>query len=215
MKLCKNQLQSTLRLFLLVAGLSQLIVGCHTVVTRSTKAAGVNLLQYHTFHFAEAKQPSDLRFFTPTNEALVKAAIRTELEKRGLRMAESADVEVCVYLKTNSRTFDDRNPSFEMGSLGLDLTSYYGLLYESDWGTHDVIAYQVGTLVVHAVDVKENRKVWEGVATGVLYRKSSEKQIETRVHESVSGMFKDFPGLIRSSHPKLFTTISRDPSSNY
>jgi len=169
------------------------MVGCRTVETRSDKAVGVDLLQYQTFDFAEAQQPSDLRYFTPTNEALVKAAIRTELEQRGLLMAEPADLKVCVYLKTKTKTFDDTNPSIETGALGFDLATYYGLLYENDWGTQGVAAYQVGTLVVHAVDVTQNRKVWEGIATGVLFPNPPEKQIEARIHEAVSGMFKDFP----------------------
>src|SRR5258708_10082682 len=148
------------RLLLLLGVVSQFMVGCGTVETRSDKAAGVNLLQYHTFDFAEAKHPSDMRFFTPTNEARVKAAIRTELEKRGLCLAEPPDLKVCVYLKTKTRTFDEANPSVETGSLESDLMTYYGLLYDHDLGAQDVVAYQIGTLVVHAVDVKQNRKVW-------------------------------------------------------
>ena len=186
---------NTLELLLLLGALSQLMVGCGTLETSSRKAGGVNLLQYHTFDFAEAKHPSDLRFFTPTNEARVKAAIRTELEKRGLRLAEPADLKVCVYLKTKTKTFDKENPSVETGSLRSDLMTYYGLLYENDWGIQDVVAYDIGTLVVHAVDVKQNRKVWEGIATGVLYRNPPEKQIEARIHEAVSGMFRDFPSV--------------------
>src|SRR5712671_937641 len=84
----KKDMPNTLQLLLLLGALSQLMVGCGTLETSSRKAGGVNLLQYHTFDFAEAKHPSDLRFFTPTNEARVKAAIRTELEKRGLYLAE-------------------------------------------------------------------------------------------------------------------------------
>src|SRR5438270_2452052 len=187
-------MQSALRLLVLLGILCQLEVGCGTVGTRSDKAAGVNLLQYHTFDFAEARQASDLRFFTPTNEARVKAAIRTELEKRGLRLAEPADLKVCVYLKTETRTFA-ANPSVETGSPRSDLMTYYGLLYENDWGTQDVVAYDLGTLVVHAVDVKQNRKVWEGIATGVLDRNPPDKQVEARIHEAVSGMFRDFPSV--------------------
>src|SRR6266581_229918 len=107
--------QSALRLLLLLGAVSQLVFGCGTIETRSDKAAGVNLLQYHTFEFAEAKQASDLRFFTLTNEARVKAAIRIELEKRGLRLAEPADLKVCVYLKTKTKTFDEANPPLESG----------------------------------------------------------------------------------------------------
>src|SRR5438105_5454720 len=117
-----------LQLLLLSGVLSQLVVGCGTVETRSNKAAGVNLLQYHTFDFAEAKRASDLRFFTPTNEARVKAAIWSELEKRGLRRAEPPDLKICVYLKTKTKTFDEANPSVETGSLESDLMTYYGLL---------------------------------------------------------------------------------------
>ena len=84
-----------------------MVVGCGTLETRSQKAVGVNLLQYHTFDFAEAKHPSDLSYFTPTNEARVKAAIRSELEKRGLRSAEPPDLKICVYLKTKTKTFDE------------------------------------------------------------------------------------------------------------
>src|SRR6267142_2443981 len=189
----KKDMPNTLQLLLLLGVLSELVVGCGTVKTRSHKAAGVNLLQYHTFDFAEAKDQSDFHFFTPTNEARVKAAIRGELEKRGLRLAGPPDLKVCVYLKTKTKTFDEANPSLETGSLGSDLMTYYGLLYDNDWGTQDVVSYQVGTLVVHAVDVRRNRKVWEGIATGVLYRHPPEKQIEVRIHEAVSGMFKDFP----------------------
>ncbi len=182
-----------MHLLLLLGVLSQLALGCGTVKTRSDKAAGVNFLQYHTFDFAEVKHPSDPRFFSPTNEARVRAAIRTELEKRGLRLDEPADLKVCVYLKTKTKTFNEANPLLETGSFESDLMTYYGLLYNNDWGTQQVVAYQLGTLVVHAVDVKQNRKVWEGIAIGVLERNPPEKQIEARIHEAVSGMFSDFP----------------------
>src|SRR5207248_9975600 len=89
------------------------------------------------------------------------AAIRSELEKRGLRLAEPPDLKICVYLKTKTKTFDEAIPSVETGSLESDLMTYYGLLCHNDRGAQDVVAYQVGTLVVHAVDVKQNRKVWE------------------------------------------------------
>jgi hypothetical protein len=175
--------------------LSQLMAGCATVDAKSRKAEGVNLSQYRTFDFAEANHPSDTRFFTPANEARVKAAIRTQLEKRGLRLAEPADLQFCVYLKTITRKIDKANPSVDSGSLGSDLRTYYGLKYDNSWGAQNVVDYPEGTLVVQAVDVKTNRKVWEGITTGVLYRDRPEKQVEARIGEAVAGMFKDFPAV--------------------
>src|SRR4051812_43994511 len=66
----------------------QFVLGCGALDIQSRKAPGVNLSQYRTFNFAEARHLSDVRFFTLENEGRVKAAIRTELEERGLRLAK-------------------------------------------------------------------------------------------------------------------------------
>jgi len=184
---------SSVLLLLILGAFSQLLLGCGTLKTNSNKAPGIDLSQYHTFDFAQTKEPSGLRFFTPKNEARLKAAIQLELEKRGLRRAGPGDLSFCMYLKTKTKTLDRSNPVIASGSLGADLSAYYGLLYDNSWGTQNLVAYPVGTLVVQAVDVKQNRKVWEGIATGVLYRDLTDKQIEARIHEAVSGMFKNFP----------------------
>jgi hypothetical protein len=178
---------------LLLGALSQLTLGCSTIATSSSKATGVDLAQYRTFEFAEAQYPSDLRFFTPTNQARVQAAIRTQLEQRGLRLAHPADLQLCMYLKTQTKSYDKAHPSVQPASLGANLGTYYGLTYNNDWGTQNIVAYPEGTLVVQAVDVKQNRKVWEGIATSMLHRNLPEKQREARIREAVAGMFKGFP----------------------
>ena len=119
--------------------------------------------QYRTFDFAEAKQPSNAEFLNPTNEARVKAAVRTELAKRGLRQAAPADLQFCVYLKTTTNTDHRTRPSLGSGSVGSDLRKYYGLLYDNSWGTQSVVTYPEGTLVVQAVDVKQNCKCGKGL----------------------------------------------------
>jgi hypothetical protein len=178
-------------LFFLV--LSQLLLGCGSLDVQSRKAADADLSKYRTFSFAQAMPASDARFLTPTNETRVKAAIRSELENRGLHFAEPADLQFCVYLKTQAKQLDKQNPSVASGSASSNLGTYYGLLYDNSWGTQNVLNYHEGTLVVQAVDVRQNRKVWEGVATGVVHRNNPDDRVIARIREAVTGMFKNFP----------------------
>lgn len=170
-----------------------LLLGCVTIETSSRKAPSADLAQYHTFDFAPTSQPSDTRFLTPTNEARVKAAIRSELAQRGLRQDQPADLQFRLFLETRTRNYDRANPSSGSGSMGSDLRKYYGLLYDASWGTQSTITYPEGTLVVQAVDLKQNRKVWEGVATSALHQGLPPEKLEQRIHEAVAGMFKHFP----------------------
>src|SRR3982751_4986372 len=98
-------------LFFLV--LCQVLVGCGSLEVKSRKVADADLSKYRTFNFAQATQASDARFFTPTNETRVKAAIRSELENRGLHFADPADLQFCVYLKTKAKQLDKHNASVE------------------------------------------------------------------------------------------------------
>lgn len=172
-----------------------LVTGCGTVKTSSSTAPGANLSGYHTFSFAETKTVSGQSASAPAVDTWVQRAIRQELEQRGLHLAQPADLLVCMYLGRATKTMHKANPSLDTGSMGSDLRTYYGLIYDDTWSTQRQVPYKEGTLLVQVVDVQANRAVWEGTATGVIYTNETPAQVQGRLREAVSGMFKTFPAV--------------------
>jgi len=199
---CKNERKAThpprvisIPAFWVLSSLVVLIpflVGCGTVEVRSAADSKADFSHFHTYSFTESAQRSDPRYFTVVNEARIKAAISREMEALSFQLADHPDLGICLFLQTAERTYDRSNPD-STGSFVSDLKRHYEFRYDEPWRSQPTAQFTEGSLVVRAVDTMHGRVVWETVATGVLHENRTDAQIEERIHEAISAMFKRFP----------------------
>jgi hypothetical protein len=169
------------------------VSGCGTVDVRSTANSQVDFTQYRTFGFSSSSQPSDSGFFTPANRGRVQNAVRRQLEQRSYRLADSPDFLVTTFLITERKTYDKSNPQNETGSILEDVQKHYGLMNDESLGGRPIVQYTEGSLVVQVIDPRQHKLLWEGIASGVVNPRQTDKDVQARIEEAVSGMFAHFP----------------------
>ena len=182
-----------LPLSLALAVLCMVGFGCQTVHVRSGVEPNTDFSSYHTFNFAEPSKSPDSPHLTETNRSRIESAVVEELEKRGCRHADHADLLFSIDFATSVQTYDKSNPTVEGGSMGANLSAHYGLMYDDKLGSQPVVNYTEGTLSFRAVDTKQNRLVWEGVAKGVLYQDRPDPLVQKRIREAVQAVFAKYP----------------------
>jgi hypothetical protein len=173
--------------------LSLLGVGCHTVEVRSGVEPHTDFSNFHTFNFAEPSTSTNHPHLTAQNRLRIQSAVVEEMAKRGCRQADHPDLLFSIDFATSVQTYDKSNPTVEGGSMGANLSAHYGLLYDDKLGSQPVVNYTEGTLSFGALDTKQNRLVWEGVAKGVLYQDRPDDLVQKRIREAVQSVFAKYP----------------------
>ena len=167
--------------------------GCHTVNVRSGVEPHADFSRYHTFNFAEPSNSPDHPHLTQTNRLRIQSAVVQELAKRACLQADQPDLFFYIDFATSVETYDKSNPTVQGGSIGANLSAHYGLLYDDKLGSQPVVNYTEGTLSFRAVDTKQNRLVWEGVAKGALYQDRPDDLVQKRIREAVQAVFAKYP----------------------
>ena len=175
-------------------GIALLLCGCGSVTVKTASGDNFNPATYKTFGFRKPDHEFHPKEFTPENQARVQAAIRDELEQRGLRTSEDPDLWIAFYLRVKTKEFDLDKPTAQGDSMADTMKSHYGFVYGSgkSLNQQETIPYREGTLVVTAADAKSNRVVWQGVAQGALHRNSTPDGVENQIREAVNKMFAHF-----------------------
>jgi hypothetical protein len=166
--------------------------GCHTLDVESTTDKETDFSRFHTFNFAEPSTSTNQPHLTEQNRQRIQSAVVEEMEKRSWRLADKPDILFSIDLETSIKTYNKANPTVESGSLGANLSQYYGLKYNS--GTSQpVVNYTEGTLCFEAYAMNPKRLVWEGQALGTLYQNRPDAQVQQRIREAVQAVFAKFP----------------------
>ena len=187
----KRRVVSPVSLALMVVSLVGF--GCQTVAVRSGVEPNTDFSRYHTFNFAEPSKTPDHPHLTQTNRLRIQSAVIQEMAKRGCRQADQPDLLFYIDFATSVETYDKSDPTVQSGSIGANLSTYYGLLYDDKLGSQPVVNYTEGTLSFRVVDTKQNRSVWEGVAKGVLYQDRPDDLVQKRIREAVQAVFAKYP----------------------
>jgi hypothetical protein len=170
-------------------------VGCQTaqVQVRSQADPKADFSQFRTFNFAEHSSTTNSPQLTEQNWMRIRSAAVRELEKRGFQLADQPDLQFSIALGTSAKSYDKSSPSVESGSLGGNLSKHYGLVYNENLSSQPVVNYTEGTLSFRALDRRQDRLVWEGLAIGVLYQNRPDEQVQKRIQEAVEAVFAEFP----------------------
>jgi hypothetical protein len=167
--------------------------GCRTVQVQSAADPQTDFTRFHTYNFAPPSKSAGQPGLTEQNRLRIQSAVAAEMSKRSCQLADQPELMFSIQLETAVTNYDKSNPTVQSGSLGSNLNKHYGLLYNKNAGSEPVVNYTEGTLAFRAVETKENRLVWEGLATGVLYQDRPDEQVQKRIHEAVEAVFARFP----------------------
>ncbi len=139
--------------------------------------------QYKTYTWSPKEDPMNKnypQFDNSLNRERFRDAIDMAMQNRGyILKAGEADLEVDFHLQFERNIVPGNNHEDEMGNPYIDLRPTSTTTYQ----------YDQGTLIVHLVDLKENRIVWQGVATKVLDIKRLE-EAEVTIQLTVDRMFE-------------------------
>lgn len=160
----------------------QLLYSCAPSITvRSDYDRQADFKKYKTYYLSTAPQeenPQYPMYDNELNRTRMQNAIEREMASRGYVVNENnPDLKVDFHVTIIDKT---------------DVHSYHTNRYRY-WDDYEVQSYQYteGTLVVHLVDGKEERLVWQGSAASIL--RPQAKDPETRINQAVSQIFEEYP----------------------
>lgn len=180
-----------MRLKLLFSIIAIGLAGCATAPNVVTNMApSVDFRQYSTFGFYRPLATDNMGYESLVSNFL-KVAMAQELDRRGLRYSESPDLMVNFYIDTEDKIRTRSVPTARSyyayrGPYGYDPFLTYSM-YEQQ-----IDQYTVGTLNIDVVDVKTQRLVWEGAASGRVTDRAV-RNLEQTIDDAVSVIMQGFP----------------------
>ncbi|MCD9029674.1 DUF4136 domain-containing protein [Luteimonas sp. BDR2-5] len=182
------------RLAVWLAGLCALVLlaGCATGPRITTEAdPRADFSAYRTWSFYSPLAIESEGYETATSE-ITKAAVRTEMERRGYTYSEDApDLWVNINAYMERRTDVSSYPT-------VDYAYYYsyrhrGYFAVPYWNERtQVYRYTEGTMNVDLVDARQKRLVWEGVAVGRVANLKPEQRA-ARINSTIAEIFASYP----------------------
>lgn len=164
-----------------------LSAACQTGPTiRSNVDPAADFSHYKTYEFL-AKGESGKPGYQSFAAQYLSAAIARELESRGFKQQDNADVLVNFHVQSKDKVEVTQSPSGYYG--------YRGGMY--GWGagvntTTYVDSYTEGTLNIDVVDRAEHRLLWEGIAVGRISERT-QKNLQATIDAVVKQVFERFP----------------------
>jgi len=150
--------------------------------------------QYTNFAF-ENPLGTDSSGYQSLVSQYLKAAMRRELEARGLRYVEESPQ---LLVNFNAK-LSDKLRTDTVSTPGMNgMPGYYGYRrgYYSAWPMYTaettVSSYTEGTLNIDVVDATRKQMVWEGVAVGSVTEKTT-KNLQAAIDTTVAKIMKDYP----------------------
>lgn len=160
---------------------------CSSVRLKDVKSEkDFSIANYKSFSFYEVNSGGDA--IGPNHQEnlkRIKEAIVREMGAKGLTLtADNPQLNVNIGVVVNEET-QTRETSFTNPG---DRTYYTGQRNYT-WQSQEVVVgtYRQGSVIVHLVDTKENKMVWQGTAQSVLPDK--EKNIPALIDEGIKTLF--------------------------
>lgn len=165
--------------------------GCSTTSnTVSNVAPDVDFGRYSTFGFY-SPLATDQQGYESIVSSFLKVAMAQEMDKRGLSYSDSPDLMVNFYINTQEKIRTRQVPTTQ---------SYYA--YRGPYRYDPFVGYPAyetridqyteGTLNIDVVDVRTQKLVWEGMASGRV-RDSDIRNLEQTIDNAVAAIMEGFP----------------------
>ncbi len=172
----------------LLAGVA-LLQGCASKPDlRADYDKSADFAKYHSFNFVKSPSTDTLGYGNLMTQQF-ETAIRSQLEKRGYKQAESPDLMVNFSGKLQEKA-DVQSSGGGGGYYGYrGYGAWPGYAYGTDVYT---VRYTIGTINIDLIDASRNQMVWEGVAVGEVTKKHLENR-EAAVAKAIEKIFSKYP----------------------
>jgi len=176
------------QIFTLAAGCG--LVACSTVSVTTDYDRSISFTKYKTYVLAPATQGQSL---SPTTEASLREALRSELGARGIREATTgkADLAVARHVFLNEKVSVQQYTDWGYTYPGAWPYGYgsYSMWAGAPQTYTDVSQYTEGTMILDFVDTRTKKLVFRGTATAVVDGpESNAVKIREAVAKMVAGM---------------------------
>lgn len=129
---------------------------------------------------------------TAAVQGRIEAAIRFEVEVKGLTEAEFPDLWIATHVSVGNKLSVNATSFGYGGYPGWGGWGGWGGLSTGVYTTNvNVREIPVGQLLVDLVDAERGELVWRGIASGTV--RSSPEKSERQINKKVGKMFKQFP----------------------
>lgn len=164
---------------------------------RAERDKTVDFSRYRTFAFADPLGTDREGYQTIVSQYL-KAATRSELEARGLRLVEANPQMLVNFSGKLSEKFRTSTVPSSAITFGYGRGGYYGYrtgIYTT-WPLYApetrVDSYTEGTLNIDIIDATKKQMIWEGVAVGRVTEETMEN-LQPKINEAVTAIFANYP----------------------
>ena len=167
------------------------MVGCAaTPNTVSNVAPDVDFRQYSTFGFY-SPLATDEQGYESLVSSFLKVAMAQELDERGLAYSDSPDLMINFYINTQEKIRTRNVPTTRGYYTYRRPYGYDPFFGYPAYETH-IDQYTEGTLNIDIVDLKTQKLVWEGMASGRV-RDSAVRNLEQSIDSAVAAIMQNFP----------------------
>jgi len=184
-------MKASVVLFFTIACLS-LLTGCETVDVTTDHDPSANFAKYKTYTLAPPRKGETL---SPSSEAALRDALRTELATRGLTEAPArqADLDIVRHVfiqqKTSVQQYTDWG--YYHGGAWPYGYGYYGMWPGAPTTYTMVDQYHEGTMILDFVDARTKKLVFRGIGRAVV---SGPQSNADKIREGVHKMAAGYPG---------------------
>ena len=177
--------------FLTAASVAFLLSSCETVNVTTDYDHSAPFANYHTYTLAP---PAHGQSMSPTSEAALRDALRTELAARGITEApgKKADLDVVRHAIIQGKVSVQQYTDWGYGHAGLWPYGYgyYGMWMGAPRTYTFYNEYNEGTLIIDFVDARTKKLVFRGVGTAVV---GGPEANAAKIREGVAKMMATFP----------------------
>lgn len=168
-----------------------LLSGCETVSVSTDYDHAAPFGSYKTYTLAP---PAHGQTLSPSSEAALRDALRTELAARGIHevQGKQADLDVVRHVFIQERASVQQYTDWGYGRYGLWPYGYgyYGMWPGAPQTYTSVYQYREGTMIIDFVDAKTKKLVFRGIGTAIV---GDPQANAAKIREGVAKMMQGFP----------------------
>lgn len=143
---------------------------------------------YRTFMFFNPdKIPASNLSFSEENKSFIFDAIAAEMNDRGFKSMQNADIIIKVQggTKSTQEVRNDQNSNYYDPYYGYG--NRYGRNFDNQ---HQDISKKETTIIIDMLDANTDQLVWQGVGVGVLGKRKED--VVLKIREAVVNIFQTF-----------------------
>ncbi len=165
------------------------LAGCSSVhvVLDYDRAAEFEHLKTYAWQHATQPKSGNPRIDNDLIDVRIRNAVNTTLATKGFRQAPRAEADFLVaYFVEYKRRIGGSAVSFGLGAGSF--SRFGGVGYSTD-----ISDYEEGVLMIDIIDARNDKVVWRGTGTRVVYEGSDPDKVSKIVNEAVSKILAKFP----------------------